>query len=74
MYFAHFRTNLGMIRHDFPNLHRWLQHLYWEHPAAFKDTTNFEHIKTHCASGALRYSSLSLSLSLHCARLHSAGP
>lgn len=47
VYFAHFRTNLGMIRHDFPNLHRWLQHLYWEHPAAFKDTTNFEHIKTH---------------------------
>jgi len=38
-----------MIRHDYPNLHRWLRELYWQNDA-FKSTTNFEHIKTHCAS------------------------
>lgn len=42
----HFKCNLGMIRHDYPNIHRWLRDLYWDIPA-FKDTTNFEHIKKH---------------------------
>lgn len=27
-------------------MHKWLRHLYWDIPA-FKDTTEFEHIKNH---------------------------
>lgn len=46
VYVMHFKCNLGMIRHDYPNIHRWLRDLYWDIPA-FKDTTNFEHIKKH---------------------------
>jgi glutathionyl-hydroquinone reductase len=42
--FAFVRCNLKMIRHDYPNIHRWLRSLYWNYPA-FKDTTNFDHIK-----------------------------
>lgn len=30
-----------VVRHDYPNLHKWLQRLYWNHPA-FKDTTDFD--------------------------------
>ncbi|GAA5929908.1 hypothetical protein JCM3775_004461 [Rhodotorula graminis] len=45
-YYTHFKTDLGMIRYDYPNLHRWLRELYWQNDA-FKSTTNFEHIKTH---------------------------
>lgn len=46
VYHGHFKCNLGSIRHDYPNINRWLKNLYWNYPA-FKDTTNFEHIKTH---------------------------
>jgi len=46
VYHGHFKTNLGSIRHDYPNLNHWMKNLYWNNPA-FKDTTNFEHIKTH---------------------------
>lgn len=46
VYVMHFKCNLGTIRHDYPNIHRWLRDLYWDIPA-FKDTTNFEHIKKH---------------------------
>jgi len=46
VYHGHFKTNLGSIRHDYPNINKWLKNLYWNYPA-FKDTTNFEHIKTH---------------------------
>lgn len=44
VYVQHFKTNLRMIRDGYPNIHRWLRHLYWDIPA-FKNTTNFEHIK-----------------------------
>ena len=44
VYVQHFKTNLQMIRYGYPNIHRWLRHLYWDIPA-FKETTNFEHIK-----------------------------
>ncbi|OCF36082.1 glutathione S-transferase Gst3 [Kwoniella heveanensis BCC8398] len=46
VYYVHFKCNFGLIRHDYPHLHKWLQKLYWNNPA-FKDTTNFEHIKEH---------------------------
>jgi len=45
-YVSHFRCNLGTIRHNYPNLNRWMKNLYWNYPA-FKETTNFEHIKMH---------------------------
>ncbi|GAA5959666.1 hypothetical protein JCM3765_007233 [Sporobolomyces pararoseus] len=46
VYVSHFKCNLGTIRHDYPNLNRWMKNLYHNHPA-FKETTNFEHIKMH---------------------------
>ncbi|KAF3938103.1 hypothetical protein ABW19_dt0207423 [Dactylella cylindrospora] len=46
VYVQHFKCNIKMIRHDYPAIHKWMQHLYWDIPA-FKDTTNFEHIKKH---------------------------
>ncbi|GAA6027232.1 hypothetical protein JCM8097_002508 [Rhodosporidiobolus ruineniae] len=46
VYHGHFKTSLGSIRHNYPNLNRWMKNLYWNYPA-FKDTTNFEHIKKH---------------------------
>ncbi|KAK9461971.1 glutathione S-transferase [Lipomyces oligophaga] len=46
VYVQHFKCNLGTIRADYPNLHTWVRHLYWDYPA-FKNTTNFEHIKKH---------------------------
>ncbi|KAF8609422.1 glutathione S-transferase [Ceratobasidium sp. AG-I] len=46
VYHGHFKCNLGSIRHNYPEINRWMKNLYWNVPA-FKDTTNFEHIKTH---------------------------
>ncbi|KAK6348785.1 S-glutathionyl-(chloro)hydroquinone reductase, variant 2 [Orbilia blumenaviensis] len=46
VYVQHFKCNIKMIRHDYPVIHKWMQHLYWDIPA-FKDTCNFEHIKKH---------------------------
>ena len=42
--------NLKMIRHDYPNLSRWLRYLYWDggkmlNGHAFKDTVRFWTIK-----------------------------
>ena len=45
-YFTHFKCNLRTIRDGYPEIHRWMRALYWTRPA-FKDTCNFEHIKTH---------------------------
>jgi putative glutathione S-transferase len=38
-----------MIRHDYPNIHKWLQHIYWdvspeETRGAFKTTTHFRDV------------------------------
>ncbi|KAF4554068.1 Glutathione S-transferase-like protein 8 [Elsinoe fawcettii] len=48
-YYVLFRCNLGMIRTDFPNIHRWLRRVYWDETeetrGAFRATTNFDHIK-----------------------------
>lgn len=40
------QCNIGSIRHNYPNINSWMKRLYWNN-SAFKDTTNFEHIKTH---------------------------
>ena len=46
VYVSLFKTNKGMIRYQYPHIHKWVQNLYWNVPA-FKDTTSFEHIKGH---------------------------
>lgn len=43
VYTGHFKCT-GSIRHDYPELNRWMKNLYWKEPA-FKDTTDFDHIK-----------------------------
>jgi len=47
VYHGHFKCNYRTIRDGYPLIHRWLQNLYWNYPA-FQNTTNFDHIKTHC--------------------------
>lgn len=49
-YYTIFRTNLKMIRYDYPRLHKWLQRLYWDegpetNGGAFKKTTYIDPIK-----------------------------
>jgi glutathionyl-hydroquinone reductase len=46
VYVQHFKCNIRDIRSGYPALHKWLRNLYWKHPA-FKETTNFPHIKGH---------------------------
>ncbi|KAI0888671.1 glutathione S-transferase [Annulohypoxylon maeteangense] len=46
VYVQHFKCNLRDIRSGYPLLHLYTRRLYWTHPA-FKDTTNFLHIKNH---------------------------
>ncbi|KAE9395834.1 glutathione S-transferase [Gymnopus androsaceus JB14] len=43
-YVGHFKCNIRDIRNGYPNINRWMKNLYWNN-AAFKDSTNFEHIK-----------------------------
>ncbi|KAF2031015.1 hypothetical protein EK21DRAFT_88529 [Setomelanomma holmii] len=44
VYVQHFKTNLGMIRHDYPVLNNWLKNSYWN-VKGFKESTDFLHIK-----------------------------
>ena len=46
VYVQHFKCNIRDIRSGYPAIHRWMRKLYWDVPA-FKETTNFEHIKFH---------------------------
>ncbi|KAI4116942.1 MAG: hypothetical protein LQ345_002717 [Seirophora villosa] len=46
VYVQHFKCNIRDVRSGYPELHKWLRHLYWEVPA-FGKTTEFEHIKKH---------------------------
>ncbi|KAJ5295520.1 hypothetical protein PENANT_c001G06778 [Penicillium antarcticum] len=46
VYVQHFKCNICDIRSGFPAIHAWVRRLYWDVPA-FKDTTEFEHIKFH---------------------------
>ncbi|PGH18007.1 hypothetical protein AJ80_04628 [Polytolypa hystricis UAMH7299] len=46
-YYLIFKCNLKMIRHDYPNIDRWLRRLYWDESektngGAFKNTTLFK--------------------------------
>ncbi|KAK6852774.1 hypothetical protein PG995_011325 [Apiospora arundinis] len=46
VYVQHFKCNIRDIRSGYPATHRWMRNLYWNLPA-FRDTTNFLHIKSH---------------------------
>ncbi|KAF8893216.1 glutathione S-transferase [Gymnopilus junonius] len=46
VYVGHFKCNIRTIRDGYPAIHKWLRKLYWNNPA-FKDSTDFDHIKTH---------------------------
>jgi len=46
VYVQHFKCNIKDIRTGYPHIHKWLRHLYWDMPA-FKNSTDFEHIKCH---------------------------
>lgn len=39
-----FKCNIGSIRHDYPNLNRWLRMLYWGEDDSFRKWTNFKHV------------------------------
>jgi putative glutathione S-transferase len=49
VYVQHFKTNLGMIRHDYPVMNNWLKNLYWS-VEGFKESTDFMHIKENVSS------------------------
>ena len=44
VYVQHFKTNLGIVRHDYPVLNNWLKNLY-HNVEGFKESTDFQHIK-----------------------------
>ncbi|KAJ5561037.1 Glutathione S-transferase/chloride channel C-terminal [Penicillium sp. DV-2018c] len=46
VYVQHFKCNIRDIRSGYPAIHSWVRRLYWDVPA-FRDTTDFEHIKFH---------------------------
>lgn len=46
VYVQHFKCNIGMIRFNYPHIHKWMRNLYWNHEA-FRSTTKFDHIKFH---------------------------
>lgn len=41
VYVVAFKTNYGLVRHDYPYLHHWLKKMYWTVPAC-KDTTHWD--------------------------------
>ena len=48
-YYLIFKCNLKMIRHDYPNLHKWLRRLYWDegeetNGGAFKKTSALDQV------------------------------
>lgn len=48
VYQTHFKCNVRDIRAGYPNLNRWLKHLYWQYDVgAFQETTDFKSIKHH---------------------------
>ncbi|KAK7734990.1 S-glutathionyl-(chloro)hydroquinone reductase [Cytospora paraplurivora] len=59
VYVQHFKCNIRDIRSGYPHLHRWTRNLYWNHPA-FKDTTNFLHIKNHYTRSHTQINPLSI--------------
>lgn len=59
VYVQHFKCNIADIRSGFPALHRWMRNLYWNVPA-FKDSTNFLHIKNHYTRSHTQINPLSI--------------
>ncbi|KAI3585605.1 hypothetical protein IWW34DRAFT_610013, partial [Fusarium oxysporum f. sp. albedinis] len=56
----HFKCNVRDIRLGYPYLHKWLRNLYWNYEA-FRDTTQFEHIKWHYTKSHTHISLFSIS-------------
>jgi glutathionyl-hydroquinone reductase len=61
-YHTTFKCNIRMIRHDYPNLQKWYQHIYYDQSPdetrdAFGKTTYFEAVSTivfeSCCAGGL---------------------
>jgi putative glutathione S-transferase len=61
VYVQHFKCNLGTIRHDYPLLNNWMKNLYWNVPA-FKETTDFRHIKENVGGHYMSLQSMLLTL------------
>ncbi|KAK0666092.1 putative glutathione transferase omega [Cercophora samala] len=59
VYVQHFKCNLRDIRSGYPAIHKWMRNLYWNTPA-FKDTTNFNHIKFHYTKSHTNINPLSI--------------
>ncbi|OAR01696.1 hypothetical protein LLEC1_06684 [Akanthomyces lecanii] len=59
VYVQHFKCNIRDIRSGYPAIHRWMRNLYWKLPA-FKDTTQFEHIKWHYTRSHTQINPLSI--------------
>ncbi|KAG7288086.1 hypothetical protein NEMBOFW57_007608 [Staphylotrichum longicolle] len=59
VYVQHFKCNLRDIRSGYPAIHNWMRHLYWDLPA-FRDTTNFLHIKNHYTKSHTQINPLSI--------------
>ncbi|GAB1318731.1 S-glutathionyl-(chloro)hydroquinone reductase [Madurella fahalii] len=60
VYVQHFKCNIRDIRSGYPALHKWMRYLYWTVPA-FRDTTNFLHIKNHYTKSHTQINPLSIS-------------
>ena len=65
VYVQHFKCNIRDIRSGYPAIHRWMRGLYWDLPA-FRETTDFDHIKKHYRSRISRLISLRLRLLGQC--------
>ncbi|KAI5463703.1 ubiquitin-activating enzyme E1 1 [Mariannaea sp. PMI_226] len=59
VYVQHFKCNIRDIRSGYPALHKWMRNLYWNQPA-FKDTTEFDHIKWHYTRSHTQINPLSI--------------
>ncbi|KAK0641563.1 glutathione S-transferase Gst3 [Cercophora newfieldiana] len=59
VYVQHFKCNIRDIRSGYPAIHKWMRNLYWNIPA-FKDTTNFLHIKNHYTKSHTNINPLSI--------------
>lgn len=59
VYVQHFKCNFNTIRSGYPVIHLWLRNLYWNNKA-FKETTNFDHIKLHYTKSHTRINPLSI--------------
>ncbi|KAK1829045.1 glutathione S-transferase [Podospora conica] len=59
VYVQHFKCNIRDIRSGYPALHKWMRNLYWNVPA-FKDATNFLHIKNHYTKSHTQINPLSI--------------